>query len=318
MSGFLALSREFINSSLWNDFTLIEKGLLVEMLRITPMRAKEYNLYGSIVQLEAYELCFSVKRMAKFLGVTYHCLRMFLTKLETLKLIRKQTRRLNFGENTQSIAQSKTRSKNYSSKITVYTSVTFCASVFVDIWNTSGGTAPASAENEASHEVSDEHNLNNNIYREEEGIKENTKVLKTDIQESAVTLTNDNPKILLSEWQKRAEVTSEEWHSQLAEYIGTDIGKIRKMLKKFVTQQLCQGYYFLMLREFQRRFVIFAETRINKRKFKTIVTNGTETFKPAVISEAVEKSKSEQVERIDNFAAELFGTGGSGSGGDDA
>ncbi|MGL5731114.1 MAG: hypothetical protein ACRCX5_08335, partial [Bacteroidales bacterium] len=81
MSGFIPLSREFLNGSLWNNFALIEKGLMIELLRITPMREKEYNLYGIPVKLDAYELCFSVKRMADFLGVTYHCLRMFLQKL---------------------------------------------------------------------------------------------------------------------------------------------------------------------------------------------------------------------------------------------
>ncbi|MGL4805660.1 MAG: hypothetical protein ACRC26_04875 [Bacteroidales bacterium] len=307
MSGFIPLSREFMNSSLWNNFALIEKGLMIELLRITPMREKEYNLYGIPVKLYAYELCFSVKRMADFLGVTYHCLRMFLQKLEAMKLIRKTTRRFD-DEDSQSKPRSKPQSKNNDEKLRVYTSITFCASVFIDIWGINEEAPVNVVENEASHKANREHNLNNNIYTEgEEEIEENDKALKS-----------ENPKILLEEWRTNPVINSDSWQEEVAQYAAVDKAGLGDLLGKFVLQQQCQGNYFLMQREFQRRFVRFLETKIIKHKNKSTKTYGKETTPPTPVSECNNRKISEQTRRIDHLAAELFGTGGSGTGSDDA
>ncbi|MGL5227372.1 MAG: hypothetical protein ACRC77_04220 [Bacteroidales bacterium] len=307
MSGFIPLSREFLNGSLWNNFALIEKGLMIELLRITPMREKEYNLYGTPVKLDAYELCFSVKRMADFLGVTYHCLRMFLQKLEAMKLIRKKTRRFASCK-PQAEARAITQTKRKAPSTNAYTSITFCVSVFVDIWGIDEVVSGNVEKNERLHNSNREHNLNNNIYTEgEEEIEENDKALKS-----------ENPKILLEEWRTNPVINSDNWQEEVAQYAAVDKVRLGDLLSQFVLQQQCQGNYFLMQREFQRRFVRFLETKIIKHKNKSAKTYGKETTTTTTVSECNNRKISEQTRRIDHLAAELFGTGGSGTGGDDA
>ena len=85
--GYLKVSRELLNSSFWRSLAPAEKGILIDLMAMAAYKPTSFNLYGTEIELEKYELCFSVLKIANKYRVTEYAIRSLIKKLENAKIL---------------------------------------------------------------------------------------------------------------------------------------------------------------------------------------------------------------------------------------
>ncbi|MGL5787474.1 MAG: hypothetical protein ACRCX4_11745 [Bacteroidales bacterium] len=129
--GYLKIARELFNSSFWRSLAPAEQAILINLMTMAAYKPTTYNLYGTEIELNKYEFCFSVIKMAEKYHVTEYAMRSLIKKLEDVQILTKTTRKI-----TRQVSSEFSRGKSrceYVKKATCcYTSVTFCGWVFYD------------------------------------------------------------------------------------------------------------------------------------------------------------------------------------------
>ncbi|MGL5317452.1 MAG: hypothetical protein ACRC9Q_01935 [Bacteroidales bacterium] len=123
--GYLPISRELLNSSFWRSLAPAEKGILVDLMAMAAYKPTTYNLYGAEIELNKFEFCFSVLKMAEKYRVTEYAIRSLIKKLENAKILTKISRKI-----TREVSQGNSRCEYVKKTTCCYTSVTFYAWVF--------------------------------------------------------------------------------------------------------------------------------------------------------------------------------------------
>lgn len=293
MSGFLMLSRDFLSSPLWTQLSHAEKGMLLDILSSVPNQPIEYNLYGIKVQLAAFEYCFTIARLARRMGLTPDSLRGFIRRLEKAGLLTRRKRKIDQSSDRGSCRDPKVFYGNR-----YVTSVTFCRSVFSGFPDASiRDSLPANSPGMSPVGLPD--------YNKEDYI--NQEEAEKGMRSERSVRSYENPKVLLTAWQDDPVLSSGSWQQSLSQHFRTDPRRLSDWLQEFVANQQCQGLFFLMRCEFQRRFVRFIEQKYLKSKYAYTSDYGKSNERESGVSSAYHHQQQEQEKRIDHLAAELLG-----------
>lgn len=129
--GYLKIARELLNSSFWQNLALAEQAILINLMTMAAYKPTTYNLYGAEIELNKYEFCFSVVKMAEKYRVTEYAIRSLLKKLEDAQILTKTTRKITYGASNE-FSRAKSRCEYVKKSACSYTSITFCGWVFYD------------------------------------------------------------------------------------------------------------------------------------------------------------------------------------------
>ena len=122
--GYLKVSRELLNSSFWRSLAPAEKGILIDLMAMAAYKPTSFNLYGTEIELEKYELCFSVLKIANKYRVTEYAIRSLIKKLENAKILTKTIRKITNAVSNE-ISRGNSRCEYIKKTTCCYTSVTF-------------------------------------------------------------------------------------------------------------------------------------------------------------------------------------------------
>ena len=119
--GYLKIARELLNSSFWRSLAPAEQGILINLMSMAAYKPTTFNLYGTEIELNKYELCFSVAKMAERFGTSAPVFKRFIIKLADNNILIKNKRKVSLSKNL-----SVRPSVRQTGKSQFYTSITFC------------------------------------------------------------------------------------------------------------------------------------------------------------------------------------------------
>ncbi|MGL5785277.1 MAG: hypothetical protein ACRCX4_00445 [Bacteroidales bacterium] len=252
--AYLSVSRELLNGSFWESLASFEKGIIMDLIAMVPMRAYTVNLYGMQINLEAYEICFFAKTMAKKFDISIHVFRSLINKLSQNNIVVKKRRQIT---HTETDTETNTgRSKNNNS---FFTSLTFCPSVFGIDTETRERSGKNSHKTTPKPTPKPTHNQEVTDLKEEE-------VFKTAREKNFIEYSN--PLILLRNDPALNDVITENAIAYFRQSFECRTEDLENMFRLFLKREEASGIEFLKLKEMQRRFALFLE-----RSYKTKLTH---------------------------------------------
>lgn len=243
--AYLKISRELLNSSLWRDFADKEKVILIELMNEAPYKPSTYNLYGTEIELNTYELCFSVAKMAERFGVSDSFFRRFIDKLLRHGILAKYKRKVE-----QTFRRTVRRSVVSEQKLQFYTSITFYAWAFGNEENINENDTNTASNGEPSGEHFGEHNIDIKIKEEKEK--------NSACAEASFKSSNDLPyKKCWYSMKQIAELDfayANEIFSDWKKFSGRSENEVREMLNLFARKKTHLGLSKMTLDVFDKEF----------------------------------------------------------------
>ncbi|MGL5318674.1 MAG: hypothetical protein ACRC9Q_08280 [Bacteroidales bacterium] len=298
---YLKIAKELLDGSFWQSLAATEVKILIELMGLAPYKPITYNLYGTPVELNKYELCFSVARMAERFGISDSSFRRFLDKLQKNGLITKCKRKVCLS------VRSTGRSCSEEGRHQFYTSVTLCGWLF--------GEEEEVPEKEVMTEDADmpdehppvEHKIDI-LNKKEEVVVNNAR--KANFQEY------QNPTILLRDCPEIKGVVPEKSLSYFRQIYECSHEKLKELFSRFILKQEAEGMEFLKQKELLRRFANFlhSEFQTQKNNFKKTYNHG----KSQSVQSEIKREKSDFEKRREAEDAAIIARmpryGGSGTG----
>ncbi|MGL4332034.1 MAG: hypothetical protein ACRCSR_04455 [Bacteroidales bacterium] len=299
--GYLKIAKELLDGSFWRSLAATEVKMLIELMSFAPYKPVTYNLYGTPVELNKYELCFSVARMAERFGVSDSSFRRFLEKLQKNGLIKKYKRKVCLS------VLSTGRTGSEESKHQFYTSVTFYGWVFAEDDSDPDNEKNTKEESMPGELPPDEHKTD--IINTKEEVVVN-KARKANFQEYK------NPTILFSENPVMTEAIPEKSRTYFQQLYECNSNDLENWFNRFILRQEAEGMEFLKQKELLRRFAYFLKSEFNTKNnnYQKSNNNGkSQSIQPEIKRE---KSDYEKRREADDAAiiARMPRFGGSGSG----
>ena len=299
--GYLRIAKELLDGSFWRSLAATEIKMLIELMSFAPYKPVTYNLYGTPVELNKYELCFSVARMAERYGVSDSSFRRFLEKLQKNGLITKYKRKVCLA------VRSTGRTSSEESKHQFYTSVSFYGWVFAESEEEVKNEDNAKEESNPGELPPVEHKTD--IINKEEVVVNKTH--KANFQKYS------NPTILLNENPEMKKVIPEKSLIYFQQSYECTQKEMEKLFRHFILRQEAEGMEFLKQKELLRRFAYFLKTEFTKKNNNKNQKSNYNGKSQSIQTEIkCEKSDDEKRREADDAAviARMPRFGGSGAG----
>ena len=247
--GYLKVSRELLNSSFWRSLAPAEKGILIDLMAMAAYKPTTYNLYGTEIELEKYELCFSMAKMAERFGVSAPVLKRLVNKIAVNNVIAKNKRKVRLADRPTDRP-----SKYPSGKSQFYTSLTFYR------W------ALAADESEPDSEQNSQQSVQPSLQPIVQHNKEviNKEVLNESTRRNsacAVPVSNGSKdKVHRKPWYTMEQIAkmelpyAEEIMKEWTEYSGRRKNDVLALLQKFTKNQRHFGLPEMTLDVFNKEF----------------------------------------------------------------